>query len=120
MPHSSVARQEKVRCRAYQIYEQRGSEDGHELDDWLQAELDMVPQVTRRKTMAAKFDLKQGGSGQFMFNLKAGNGEVILTSELYRQKAERYCWHRLCEGERRATIPATNAKRRRMDKRSSF
>jgi uncharacterized protein len=33
-----------------------------------------------------KFDLKQGGSGQFMFNLKAGNGEVILTSELYKQK----------------------------------
>jgi uncharacterized protein len=36
--------------------------------------------------MAGKFDLKQGGSGQFMFNLKAGNGEVILTSELYTQK----------------------------------
>jgi uncharacterized protein YegP (UPF0339 family) len=30
--------------------------------------------------------LKQGGNGQFMFNLKAGNGEVILTSELYKQK----------------------------------
>jgi uncharacterized protein YegP (UPF0339 family) len=86
MPHSSVARQEKVPCRAYQIYEQRGSEDGHELDDWLQAESEMVPQVTRRKTMASKFDLKQGGSGQFLFNLKAGNGEVILTSELYKQK----------------------------------
>jgi hypothetical protein len=42
--------------------------------------------ITRRKTMAAKFDLKQSGSGQFMFNLKAGNGEVILTSELYEQK----------------------------------
>ncbi len=36
--------------------------------------------------MSAKFDLKQGGSGQFMFNLKAGNGEVILTSELYKEK----------------------------------
>ena len=36
--------------------------------------------------MPAKFDLKQGGSGQFMFNLKAENGEVILTSELYQQK----------------------------------
>ena len=36
--------------------------------------------------MAAKFDLKQGTSGQFMFNLKAGNNEVILTSELYKQK----------------------------------
>lgn len=36
--------------------------------------------------MAAKFELKQGGSGQFMFNLKAGNGEVILTSELYKER----------------------------------
>ncbi|HVJ04746.1 MAG TPA: YegP family protein [Candidatus Saccharimonadales bacterium] len=36
--------------------------------------------------MAAKFELKNGGSGQFMFNLKAGNGEVILTSELYKEK----------------------------------
>jgi uncharacterized protein YegP (UPF0339 family) len=86
MPHSSVARQEQVRCRAYEIYEQRGRQDGHEIDDWLQAESEIVPQFTRRKTMAAKFDLKQGGSGQFMFNLKAANGEVILTSELYKQK----------------------------------
>lgn len=36
--------------------------------------------------MAAKFELKHGGSGQFMFNLKAANGEVILTSELYKEK----------------------------------
>lgn len=36
--------------------------------------------------MAAKYQLKHGGSGQFMFNLKAGNGEVILTSELYQEK----------------------------------
>jgi uncharacterized protein YegP (UPF0339 family) len=36
--------------------------------------------------MAAKFQLKQSGSGQFLFNLKAGNGEVILTSELYSEK----------------------------------
>jgi len=36
--------------------------------------------------VAAKFELKQGGSSQFMFNLKAANGEVILTSELYKEK----------------------------------
>ncbi len=36
--------------------------------------------------MSAKFQLKQGASGQFMFNLKAGNGEVILTSESYKDK----------------------------------
>ena len=37
--------------------------------------------------MAGKFELKRSKSGQFMFNLKAGNNQVILTSELYREKA---------------------------------
>ena len=36
--------------------------------------------------MAAKFELKKAKDGEFMFNLKAGNGEVILTSELYKAK----------------------------------
>ncbi|HEX4494158.1 MAG TPA: YegP family protein, partial [Thermoanaerobaculia bacterium] len=36
--------------------------------------------------MAAKFDLKKAKDGQFRFNLKAGNGEIILTSELYTEK----------------------------------
>ena len=35
----------------------------------------------------AKFDLKKATNGQFYFNLKAGNGEVILTSEMYNSKA---------------------------------
>lgn len=37
--------------------------------------------------MAGKFDLKKTASNQFMFNLKAGNGQVILSSELYETKA---------------------------------
>ena len=37
--------------------------------------------------MAAKFELKKAANGQFMFNLKASNGEVILTSETYVAKA---------------------------------
>ena len=37
--------------------------------------------------MAGIFDLKKASSGKFMFTLKAGNGEVILTSELYEAKA---------------------------------
>ena len=36
--------------------------------------------------MAGKFELKQSASGQFMFNLKAANGQVVLTSELYQDK----------------------------------
>jgi uncharacterized protein len=37
--------------------------------------------------MAAKFELKSAKNGQFMFNLKAANGEVILTSEQYKEKS---------------------------------
>ncbi len=37
--------------------------------------------------MAAKFVIKKSSDGQFRFNLKAGNGETILTSELYKAKA---------------------------------
>jgi P-type Cu2+ transporter len=37
--------EERIRRRAYELYEQRGREDGHELDDWLQAE----SEVTQKK-----------------------------------------------------------------------
>jgi uncharacterized protein len=37
--------------------------------------------------MAGYFKLKAASGGQFMFNLKAGNHEVILTSERYTSKA---------------------------------
>ncbi|KZE35243.1 hypothetical protein EV683_1206 [Crenobacter luteus] len=37
--------------------------------------------------MAGKFEVKTAKDGQFMFNLKASNGQVILTSELYKTHA---------------------------------
>ncbi len=37
--------------------------------------------------MAAKFEIFQDKGGQFRFNLKAGNGEVIASSEGYASKA---------------------------------
>ena len=37
--------------------------------------------------MAGYFECKPASNGQFMFNLKAGNHEVILTSEQYTTKA---------------------------------
>jgi hypothetical protein len=33
---------ERIRARAFELYEQRGGEDGHELDDWLQAEEELT------------------------------------------------------------------------------
>jgi uncharacterized protein len=37
--------------------------------------------------MPAKFQIKRAKNGEFHFNLLAGNGEVILSSELYKAKA---------------------------------
>jgi uncharacterized protein len=37
--------------------------------------------------MAGYFELKATAAGKFMFNLKAGNHEVILTSQQYASKA---------------------------------
>lgn len=37
--------------------------------------------------MAGWFELSNSSDGQFRFVLKAGNGEVILTSELYKTRA---------------------------------
>ena len=36
--------------------------------------------------MAGWYELKTTKNGQFMFNLKAGNSEIILTSEQYTTK----------------------------------
>ena len=36
--------------------------------------------------MAGYFELKKASNGKFMFNLKAGNNQVVLTSETYSSK----------------------------------
>lgn len=37
--------------------------------------------------MAGKFELKLAKSGQYHFNLLAGNGQIIMQSEMYESKA---------------------------------
>lgn len=37
--------------------------------------------------MAGKFELKQAKNGDFHFNLLASNGQIILTSEMYKSRA---------------------------------
>jgi hypothetical protein len=37
--------------------------------------------------MAGTFELKKAANGQYMFNLKAANNEVILTSETYSSES---------------------------------
>ncbi len=40
--------EEDIRHRAYQLYDLRGREDGHDLDDWLRAEEDVRGKRTAR------------------------------------------------------------------------
>jgi len=40
--------EERIRVRAYQLYEQRGKRDGHALDDWLEAEAELTDRRSLR------------------------------------------------------------------------
>ena len=37
--------------------------------------------------MPGKFEVKKAKNGKYYFNLKAGNGEIILTSQMYADKS---------------------------------
>lgn len=37
--------------------------------------------------MSGKFEISKSKNDKFLFNLKAGNGEIILTSQLYEAKS---------------------------------
>jgi hypothetical protein len=40
--------EERIRLRAYEIYEQRGRAHGHDLDDWLQAQAELAGEPALR------------------------------------------------------------------------
>ena len=41
-PNMDAEQQERIRRRAYQIYQQRGMADGLDMEDWLRAEAELV------------------------------------------------------------------------------
>jgi len=43
--------EEVIRTRAFQLYEERGSQPGHDLEDWFQAEAELL---TRKPTPAGQ------------------------------------------------------------------
>ena len=43
---SPAEHEEKIRKRAFEIYERRGREDGRELEDWLEAEKEVLEAKT--------------------------------------------------------------------------
>jgi hypothetical protein len=45
--------EETLRARAYELYEQRGRADGHDLQDWLQAKAEAGAANTRAESASA-------------------------------------------------------------------
>ena len=46
--------EERIRRRAYELYEERGRVDGFALDDWLQAEAEILGKQKGQKVKAAR------------------------------------------------------------------
>ena len=52
-PIEMLPREERIRHRAYELYLRRGNQPGSEIDDWPQAEEEILSGIAARK---AKFD----------------------------------------------------------------
>lgn len=48
-----------------------------------------IESVRKNSTDDGRFDKKTAKNGKFYFNLKAGNGQIIGTSEMYESEASR-------------------------------
>jgi len=47
--HEGMNVQAKIQQRAYELYEERGRRDGHQLEDWIQAEQEVHDKFGLRK-----------------------------------------------------------------------
>jgi len=45
---------EQIRCRAYKLYEERGRRDGHQLEDWLRAEAEIIGRRARAAAWSSR------------------------------------------------------------------
>jgi len=50
---SAIDLEERIRRRAYELYERRSREDGHETEDWLQAEAELAAERNQPVAVAA-------------------------------------------------------------------
>lgn len=51
-PIEAISREERIRCRAHELYLERGDQASSELDDWLQAEREILE--AEEETLPAK------------------------------------------------------------------
>lgn len=63
--------------------------------------------------MAGTFEIKKAKDGEFFFHLKAGNGQIILASEMYKEKGSAETASRQSR-KMRAMTPTTSVRTPRM------
>jgi len=54
------ALEDRIRVRAYQLYEERGRLEGHALEDWLKAETELLPRLAGRAEINPPMVVSQG------------------------------------------------------------
>jgi len=54
--------QDIIARRAYELFEERGREDGHDLDDWLQAEHELQAQPASSATVRRRQEQNEGAA----------------------------------------------------------
>jgi Protein of unknown function (DUF2934) len=52
LPSENLSLEEQIQRRAYELYVERGNQSGSEIDDWLQAEEEILE--TQEQELAAK------------------------------------------------------------------
>ena len=64
-PVRTINIEDEIRRRAYELYEQRGREDGHDVEDWLRAEEQVTQTRGRRRTIGGSVTpIKDGTWGR--------------------------------------------------------
>lgn len=54
LPSGVVIAQDEVASLAYELYQGRGGEHGHDVEDWLEAERILIQKITRRNGRRAR------------------------------------------------------------------
>lgn len=54
LPSGVVIAQDELASLAYELYERRGGEHGHDVEDWLEAERILIQKITRRNGRRAR------------------------------------------------------------------
>ena len=68
--------------------------------------------------MAGKFEIDKASNGQYIFRLKAGNGEIILASEQYTTKSA--CENRIHSVRKNSTADDNFERKIAKDERHYF